>query len=232
VTAAPSRLLGPSLSYPSSSRRTPGPRDHRALDGNQKGIEPPQPPRHGGCFLSRAPKHCAGGTLTALRSIPVAAAPLRLLGLSLSYPSSSRRTPGPRDHRALDGNQKDIEPPQPPRHGGCFLSRAPKHRAGGISTALRSIPVTAAPSRLLGPRFRGGNEGRARRNRKNAEGPIWRRTLSSSSQRTPGPRDHRALDGNQEDIEPPQPPRHGGYFLSRALKHRAGGKLTALRSAP
>src|SRR5690625_2668459 len=126
----------------------------------------------------------------------------------LSRSSPSRPTPGPRDHRALDGNQNGIEPPWPPRHGGCFLSRALKHRAGGISTALRSIPVTAAPSRLLGPRFRGGNEGRARRNRKNAEGPIWRRTLSSSSQRTPGPRDHRALDGNQKGIEPPWPPQH------------------------
>src|SRR5690625_3508192 len=123
------------------------------------------------------------------------------------------------------------------RHGlrsteGAGFSRAPKHRAGGISTALRSIPVAAAPLRLLGPRFRGGNDPTGRTSQLNAEGPIWRRTLSSSSQRTPGPRDHRALDGNQEDIEPPQPPRHGGYFLSRALKHRAGGKLTALRSAP
>src|SRR5690625_3033395 len=115
---------------------------------------------------------------------------------------------------------------------GTGLERTSDQQGRGVDTALRSIPVAAAPLRLLGPRFRGGNEGRARRNRKNAEGPIWRRTLSSSSQRTPGPRDHRALDGNQEDIEPPQPPRHGGYFLSRALKHRAGGKLTALRSAP
>src|SRR5690625_4058535 len=39
-------------------------------------------------------------------------------------------------------------------------------------------------------------------------GPIWRRALSSSSQRTPGPRDHRALDGNQKGIEPPWPPQH------------------------
>src|SRR5690625_7408902 len=85
----------------------------------------------------------------------------------------------------------------------AFLSRALKHRAGGISTALRSIPVAAAPPRFLGPRFRGGNEGRARRNRKNAEGPIWRRALSSSSRRKPGHRDHRDLDGNHEDIEPP-----------------------------
>src|SRR5690625_6438129 len=33
-------------------------------------------------------------------------------GPSLSYPSFSRRKPGPRDHGALDGNQKDIGPPR------------------------------------------------------------------------------------------------------------------------
>src|SRR5690625_5096280 len=37
-------------------------------------------------------------------------------------------------------------------------------------------------------------------------GPNWRRALSSSSRRTPGSKDHRALDGNQEGIEPPSPP--------------------------
>src|SRR5690625_7856301 len=66
------------------------------------------------------------------------AATPRFLSLSLSYPSFSRRTPGPRDRRALDGNQKDIEPPRAPRHGGCCSSRELKHRAGGISAALRS----------------------------------------------------------------------------------------------
>src|SRR5690625_1217232 len=124
----------------------------------------------------------------------------------LSRSSPSRPTPGPRDHRALDGNQNGIEPPWPPRHGGCFLSRALKHRAGGISTALRSIPVTAAPSRLLGPRFRGGNEGRARRNRNRAEGGKGRRTLSASYKRTAGSRHHRALDGIDEGTDPPWPP--------------------------
>src|SRR5690625_7208623 len=78
--------------------------------------------------------------------------------------------------------------------------------------------VTAAPPRLLGPRFRGGNErGGGEKRRKSMEEPekrervlIWRRFISSFSRRRPGPRDHRALDGSQKDIKPPQPPRHGG----------------------
>src|SRR5690625_6129329 len=36
----------------------------------------------------------------------------------------SRRTSGSRDHGALGGGQKDIEPPQPPRHGArCLFKR-------------------------------------------------------------------------------------------------------------
>src|SRR5690625_4363700 len=89
----------------------------------------------------------------------VAAAPPRFLGLSLSYPpSSSRRKPGPRDHRALGGNQKDIEPLQPPRHRGCCLfkkARAPCRRKACCDEVR---PVAAAPPWLLGPCFRRGNE--------------------------------------------------------------------------
>src|SRR5690625_4285382 len=45
----------------------------------------------------------------------------------------------PRDHGALDGNQKDIGPPRALRHGGCCSSRELKHRAGGMPTALGSV---------------------------------------------------------------------------------------------
>src|SRR5690625_32238 len=86
------------------------------------------------------------------------AATPRFLSLSLSYPSFSRRTPGSRDHRALDGNQKDIEPPRAPRHGGCWLfkkARAPCRR----NTRCAEVRfVATAPPRFLGPRFRRGNE--------------------------------------------------------------------------
>src|SRR5690625_6360448 len=67
------------------------------------------------------------------------------------YPSSSRRTPGPRDHGALGGNQKDIEPLQPPRHRGCCLfkkARAPCRRKACCDEVR---PVAAAPPWLLGP---------------------------------------------------------------------------------
>src|SRR5690625_1530154 len=72
---------------------------------------------------------------------------------------SSRRTPGSRDHQALGGNQTDIKPPQPPQHGGCRLLKKPRAscRRKAHCTEVRS--VAAAPPRLLGPRFRGGNEG-------------------------------------------------------------------------
>gem|GEM_PF-5355249 len=87
--------------------------------------------------------------------------------------------------------------------------------------------MAAAPSWLLGPRFRGGNEGERR-----AHSNSMRRSLSSFSRRTPGSRDHRALDGDQKDIKPPQPPRHGGCWFSKEPEHRVVGKPAALRSAP
>jgi len=88
----------------------------------------------------------------------VAAAPSRPLGLSLSYPSFSRRTPGSRDHGALDGNQKDIGPPRALRHGGCFLFKRTRASCRRSAQCAEVRSVAAAPSRLLGPRFRGGNE--------------------------------------------------------------------------
>src|SRR5690625_4610561 len=47
VIAAQPWLLGPRFPTPSFSRRTPGPRDHQALGGDQKDIGPPRVPRQG-----------------------------------------------------------------------------------------------------------------------------------------------------------------------------------------
>ena len=107
MTAASSRFLGPRFrggnergqrggGLFSFSRRTPGPRDHGALNGNQKDIEPPWPPRHGARWLFNEggmnPNACQRkARCTGARS--VAAAPPQLLGLSLSYP---HRFPGER----------------------------------------------------------------------------------------------------------------------------------------
>src|SRR5690625_5676617 len=123
----------------SFSRRKPGSRDHGALVGNQKDIEPPWPPWHGACcFFKSAWASCRQKARCAeVRA--VAAAPLRLLGPRFrggnergqhggGLFSFSRRTPGSRDRRALDGNQKDIEPLWPPWHGGCCFSKEPEHR--------------------------------------------------------------------------------------------------------
>src|SRR5690625_3651003 len=130
-------------------------------------------------------------------------------GPSLSYPSFSRRKPGPRDHGALDGNQKDIGPPRALRHGGCCFSRELKHRAGGVPTALRSVlwqldhrgPWTPAFLPLVFPAKAG------------TQGPR------STGRQPKGHRAARGLCGTESAI-----------FL-KPLGHRAGGSSTALRSA-
>src|SRR5690625_1857874 len=88
----------------------------------------------------------------------VAAAPPRFLGLSLSYRSDARRAPGARDPGALDGNQKDIEPPQPPQHGACCSFKDTRTLCRRNIRCAEVRAVTTAPPRFLGPRFRGGNE--------------------------------------------------------------------------
>jgi len=143
----------------------------------------------------------------------VAAAPPRFLGSLLSYPlvfppRQNSRGPGPRDHRALGGNQEDIEPSWLPRHRACFLFKTTRTSCRRKTRCAEVRSMTATPPRLLGPRFRGGNErGGGEKRRKSTEEPekrekvlIWRRFISSFSRRTPGPRDHRALGGNQKDI--------------------------------
>src|SRR5690625_4338654 len=98
-------------------------------------------------FFLRGSEHRAGGISAALRSVPWQRphrgswAPAfagetresaagtekawrkserreRGLVWRRSLSSFSRRTPGSRDHGALGGGQKDIEPPRSPRHGG------------------------------------------------------------------------------------------------------------------
>src|SRR5690625_7669715 len=105
--------------------------------------------------------------------------------------------PGPRDHGALVSNQKDIESPGPPRHGGCHLFKRAwaSCRRKTYCAEVRSV-ATATP-RLLGPRFRGGNDRRARGKRSDAQrkpekgavGRISRRARSPSSSRLTGARD-------------------------------------------
>src|SRR5690625_7938859 len=88
----------------------------------------------------------------------VTAAPPRLLGLSLFYPSFSRRTPGPRDHGALGGSQKDIGPPRFPQHGACCSFKKSQASCRRNIRCAEVRFVAAATPRLLGPRFRGGDE--------------------------------------------------------------------------
>src|SRR5690625_5445801 len=159
VAAAPSRLLGLRFPTPSFSRRTPGPRDHRALGGGQKDIGPPRTLRQGGCCFSREPEHRAGGISTALRYVAAAAAPPRPLGPRFPTPSFSRRTPRPRDHRALAGGPKDIGPPRTLRQGGCCFSREPEHRSSRKPTALRSAPWQRHHRGSWAPAFAGETNG-------------------------------------------------------------------------
>src|SRR5690625_6884091 len=63
------------------------------------------------------------------------------------------RTPGPMDLRALDGNQKDIEPPHPPQHGECFLFKTTQTSCRRKPRCAEVRSVAAAPPRFLGPRF-------------------------------------------------------------------------------
>src|SRR5690625_3065 len=79
-------------------------------------------------------------------------------GPSLSHPSFSRRTPGPRDHGALGGSQKDIRPPRFPQHGACCSFKKSQASCRRNIRCAEVRFVAAAPPRLLGPRFRGGNE--------------------------------------------------------------------------
>src|SRR5690625_4856960 len=66
--------------------------------------------------------------------------------------------PGPRDHGALVSNQKDIESPGPPRHGGCHLFKRAWASCRRKTYCAEVRSVAAATPRFLGPRFRGGNE--------------------------------------------------------------------------
>src|SRR5690625_5002223 len=92
-------------------------------------------------------------------------------GLGETHPSSSRRTPGSRDRRTLGGNQKDIKPPQPPQHGGWRLFSGIRTPCRRKARCAEARSVAAAPPRLLGPRFRGGNEGERGGAGKTRKGP-------------------------------------------------------------
>src|SRR5690625_1011192 len=127
VTTAPPQLLGPAflpLVFPANAGTQEPPSSGRQPKGHRATMTSAA---QRGLFFKRAQAPCQQKTYcTEVRS--VATAPPRLLGLSLSCPSFSRRTPGPRDHRALDGDQKDIGPPRAPRYGA---------RGGGNEEAAR-----------------------------------------------------------------------------------------------
>src|SRR5690625_2873117 len=144
---------------------------------------------------------------------------------------SSRRTPGSRDHQALGGNQTDIKPPQPPQHGGCRLLKKPRAscRRKAHCTEVRS--VAAAPPRLLGPRFRGGNEGE-RGGSLELHAPIslivFPANAGIQGPRSTGwqPEGHRTTRTSAA--------RSALAFQRKGneLEHRADGTSAALRSAP
>src|SRR5690625_3365362 len=102
----------------------------------------------------------------------MAAATPRLLGLSLFYSSFSRRTPAPRYQGALGATHYPYTPLFRPQHRGCrlFMSTQASCRWKARCVEVRS--VAAAPPRLLGPRFRGGNERGMNPSILPAEGPL------------------------------------------------------------
>src|SRR5690625_4608424 len=163
-----------------------------------------------GCFLFKTTRTSCRRKTRCAEVHSVAAATPRLLGLSLFYPSFSRRTPGPRDHGALGGSQKGIGPPRLPQHGGAFFLKPLGHRAGGKPAALRSAPWQRPhrgswASRFSTPRFPG-----ERRDPGTTE--HW-----AAARRTSNHHDFRTTDG---------------AVFSSAPKHPAGGWPVALRSAP
>src|SRR5690625_6902203 len=81
-------------------------------------------------------------------------------GLGETHPSSSRRTPGSRDRRTLGGNQKDIKPPQPPRHGGRRLFQEFIHHAPRPPPALRPALSQRPHCASCAPAFAGETKGR------------------------------------------------------------------------
>src|SRR5690625_7633794 len=87
------------------------------------------------------------------------------------------RTPGPMDLRALDGNQKDIEPPQPPQHGECFLFKTTQTSCRRKPHCAEARSMAATPPRLLGPRFPRSDERRVEHQ------PTATRALKKSTNR-------------------------------------------------
>src|SRR5690625_301031 len=93
------------------------------------------------------------------------------------------------------------------------MGSEPAHRASRTFAALRSVLVAAAPSRLLGPRFRGGNEWGVTPRLVPAERPLRGGPYSGSG-----------------TIAVPGPPLSRGKRMGSEPAHRAGGKPAALRS--
>src|SRR5690625_2329790 len=148
--------------------------------------------------------------------------------------SSAPRLPAAlRGYRALDGNQEGIEPPWPPQHGArCLVSKEPEQRAGGISAALRSGQWVSHHRGSWAPAFagetKGGRGGIGKTRRAQSGGELSHRL--PGERRDPGTTELWMATKRASN-------RHGlgsteGAVFSRAPKHRAGGTLSALRSAP
>src|SRR5690625_8051088 len=93
----------------------------------------------------------------------VAAAPPRFLGSLLSYPlvfppRQNSRGPGPRDHRALGGNQEDIEPSWLPMERAWCRFRTTRTACGRKNRCTEVRSMTAKPPEHLCRRFCGGKK--------------------------------------------------------------------------
>jgi len=139
----------------------------------------------------------------------VAATPPQPLGPRFLIPRfpGERRDPGTTER--LDGSQKDIEPPQPPRHGGRRLFKRTRTPCQQKIRCDEVRSVAAALPRLLGPRFPIPRFPGERRDPGTTERWVAaRRTLN-----------HHSLRGTE------------GAVFSRELEHRASRKSAAMRFA-
>src|SRR5690625_4099915 len=203
----------------SFSRRKPGSRDHGALVGNQKDIEPLWPPWHGACcFFKSAWASCRQKARCAeVRA--VAAAPLRLLGPRFPAPRfpGERRDPGTTEHWLAAKRTSSHHGLRGTERAG--FSRAPGHRAGRRPAALRSVLWQRRHRGSWAPAFAGETKGGSteedyfrfpgeRRDPGTAE--LWMATRRTSSRY--------GFRGTE------------GAGFSRAPGHRAGRRPAALRS--
>src|SRR5690625_284242 len=112
VAAGPPRPLDPRFPTPRfpGEGRDPGTTEHWTATkrtSSRQGLCGTE-----GAFFLKEPEHRAGEVPSALRSVLWQRGHRGPWASRFPTPSFSRRTPGPRDHGALDGGQKDIGAPE------------------------------------------------------------------------------------------------------------------------